>query len=311
MENYFHAPVMIREVIELLNVKNKGLYLDGTLGGGGYSRKISEIIGAGGLLVSNDLDPLSIKAFSKNQPDNVIIVNDNYSNIERTVLKNKDILNKLEKKNLLTNSEIKFDGIVLDLGLSSAQLDDRERGFSFSNDACLDMAFGPKSEGNTEWIVNNYNARELEEIIKDYGQDPWAKIIARDIVAFRKKEKIKSTKQLSEIIARAIPRKFWPKNINPATKTFQALRIETNKELDSLKTFLPIAINSLKKNGKIVIVSFHSLEDRIVKNYFRELHREPNPKIEVLTKRPLKPSDDEIEKNPRSRSAKLRAAKRI
>lgn len=300
MKDYFHVPVMLKEVLDLLDVKKGGQYFDGTLGGGGYTRAISQVVGKKGKILSTDLDPLAIDNFLKNKLENVVVVNDNFSNIKKVVLKN--------KKFLLKN---KFDGMVVDLGLSSAQLEDKDRGFSFQYDSNLDMSFGPQVENSTYWIINNYRPLELEKIIKEYGEESWAKKIVEHIVVHRKKKRIETTQELAEIIARAIPRKFWAKRIHPATKTFQALRIETNQELESLKEFLPQAIELLDKGGRLVIVSFHSLEDRIVKNFFRDLSKSENCNIRILTPKPLVPERPEIEKNYRSRSAKLRAIEKI
>jgi 16S rRNA (cytosine1402-N4)-methyltransferase len=296
MKDYFHLPVMLDEIVDFLQLKKAGVYIDGTLGGGSYTKKISEKIGPQGKVVSIDLDPMAIDNFSKKKLDNVVLVNDNFSNLKEIVLENniKDV-----------------DGIVLDLGLSSAQLDDDKRGFSFLRDALLDMSFGPQVEGDTISIVNNYSLKDLEKIIKDYGQESWAKKIAENIVLYRKKEKIKSVKTLLDIISSSIPRKFWSRRIHPATKTFQALRIETNKELDNLKSFLPVAVDLLKSGGRLVVVSFHSLEDRIVKIFFKDLFRSEKNTFKILTKKPLVPSEAEIEKNPRSRSAKLRVIEKL
>jgi 16S rRNA (cytosine1402-N4)-methyltransferase len=296
MKDYFHLPVMLDEIVDFLQLKKAGVYIDGTLGGGSYTKKISEKIGPQGKVVSIDLDPMAIDNFSKKKLDNVVLVNDNFSNLKEIALENniKDV-----------------DGIVLDLGLSSAQLDDDKRGFSFLRDALLDMSFGPQVEGDTISIVNNYSLKDLEKIIKDYGQESWAKKIAENIVLYRKKEKIKSVKTLLDIISSSIPRKFWSRRIHPATKTFQALRIETNKELDNLKSFLPVAVDLLKSGGRLVVVSFHSLEDRIVKIFFKDLFRSEKNTFKILTKKPLVPSEAEIEKNPRSRSAKLRVIEKL
>lgn len=300
MKDYFHIPVMLKEVLELLDIKKGGQYIDGTLGGGGYTRAISQAIGKKGKMLSTDLDPLAIDNFLENKLENVLVINDNFSNIKEVVLKN--------KKFLLKN---KFDGIVVDLGLSSAQLEDDDRGFSFQHDSNLDMSFGPQIENSTYWIVNNYQSSDLEKIIKEYGEESWARKIVEHIITYRKKKRIETTQELAEIIAGAIPRKFWAKRIHPATKTFQALRIETNQELESLKEFLPQAIELLDKGGRLVVVSFHSLEDRIVKNYFRDLSKLEDCNIRILTPKPLIPEQSEIEKNYRSRSAKLRAIEKI
>ena len=305
MKDYFHVPVMLNEAMDFLNVRKGAYYIDGTLGGGSYSRFISERIGKEGLLISIDLDPLAIKNFSKNKPENVEIVNDNFSNLNQIVHNSKIFKNRLKKV------DFKFDGIVVDLGLSSAQLDDDNRGFSFLHDGLLDMSFGPKSLRDTIQIVNTYRPVDLERIIKEYGEEPWAKKITDYIVNYRKKKKIVSTKELAEIVAQAIPRKFWRRNIHPATKTFQALRIETNGELEVLKEFLTVAVDLLKSDGRLVVVSFHSLEDRIVKNFFRDLNKMEDKTIEILTPKPLIPTEEEIKNNHRSRSAKLRAIRKI
>ena len=293
MANYHHVPVMLREVLDYLNIKEGGCYVDGTLGGGSYTRAIAE---KAKLVLSIDLDPLAIDNFSKNKLKNVLLVNDNFSNLNNIVL---------EKK-----INDKFDGIVVDLGLSSAQLDDDERGFSFNKDKSLDMSFG-NNFGDTYQIVNGYSQDSLTEIIKEYGQEPWAKKIAENITSVRRKNKISTAQQLAEIVSYSIPRKFWPRRIHPATKTFQAFRMETNKELDNLKDFLPTAVSLLKKGGRLVIVSFHSLEDRIAKILFKGLSRQENPSVKILTAKPIKPQEDEILENQRSRSAKLRAVEKI
>lgn len=297
MMDYFHIPVMLKEAIEYLQIKLGGNYIDGTLGGGGYSKVISEKIGEQGSLLSIDLDPLAINNFLLNNLKNVVVVNDNFANLEEIVKQNK--------------KGQKFDGIVVDLGLSSAQLDDRDRGFSFLNDTDLNMSFGPASENDTEYIINSYSVRDLESVIKEYGEESWARKIANSIVLYRRKKKIKTTKELVDIITSTIPRKFWSRKTHPATKTFQALRMETNGELDNLKKFLPAALKLLKKEGRLVVISFHSLEDRIVKNFFRDLSREEKPVIKILTPKPLVPSAEEIKNNFRSRSAKLRAIEKL
>jgi 16S rRNA (cytosine1402-N4)-methyltransferase len=297
MSNYSHIPVMLKEALDFLDIKVSGNYIDGTLGGGGYSKIISEKIGPQGNLISIDLDPLAIDNFLKSDYKNVIVVNDNFANLEKIVLENK--------------KGIKFDGIVVDLGLSSAQLEDDSRGFSFLNNGDLDMSFGPQALLDTSFIVNSYNIKDLERVIKEYGQEPWARRIAHNIVFHRRKKKIKTTQDLVDIVKASIPRKFWPRKIHLATKTFQALRMETNKELESLEEFLPVAIKLLKKGGRLVVVSFHSLEDRIVKNFFKDLAKKEKPVLKILTTKPLTPSAEEIVNNHRSRSAKLRAIEKL
>lgn len=292
MPEYFHIPVMLNEVLDFLNIKKGGKYFDGTLGGGSYTKAISQRVGSSGKVVSTDLDPAAINNFLKDAPQNTIVINDNFANLQD------HIGGDVPKK---------FDGMVLDLGLSSAQLDDPERGFSFRYDGDLDMAFGPKSESDTYFIINNYNVSNLERIIKEYGEESWAKKIAINIFNYRRKNKIKTAAELAEIVASSIPKKFWSKKIHPATKTFQALRMETNKELDNLQKFLSFSIEMLNPGGRLVIVSFHSLEDRIVKNFFRNLSRSEDSPITLLTPKPLIPGEKELGENHRSRSAKLRA----
>jgi len=287
---------MLNEVIGYLNINPKGNYIDATLGGGGYTKKISELLDKDGRILSIDLDPLSLDNFAKFKTDKNIVVNDNFSNIEDIVLKN-------------FNKNVLFDGIVADLGLSSAQLEDDERGFSFKNEKSIDMSFGPKIENDTLWIVNNYKQFELENIIKEYGEEPWAKKIAEKIVLERKKNKINNSKQLAEIINLAIPKKFWSKRINPATKTFQALRMETNSELESLEVFLENSSKLLQVGGRMIIVSFHSLEDRIVKKFFK--NKKESGFFKLINKKPLIASDEELNVNSRARSAKLRVLERI
>lgn len=300
MKEYFHIPVMKDEVCQLLDIKRGGYYIDGTLGGGGYTRAISKKISNTGKILAIDLDPRAIENFSKNKPSNVILINDNFSNLKEIVSKNKKVISKN-----------KFSGIVVDLGLSSAQLEDGARGFSFLSDGPLDMSFGPQVENSAYWIVNTYHGKDLERIIKEYGEESWARKISQNIINYRKKKKIETTSELVEVIKNSIPKKFWNKKINPATKTFQALRIETNKELDNLKNFLISAVKLLDKRGRLVVVSFHSLEDRIVKNFFRDLSKSNNNSFNILTPKPLIPTQLEIEDNPRSRSAKLRAIEKI
>ena len=293
-----HIPVMLKEIIEYLNIKNNGKYIDGTLGGGGYTRAITDVLSDKGKILSIDLDPLAINNFLKYKTEKNIVVNDNFANLKKIVLDN-------------FNKDQKFDGIVADLGLSSAQLDDKHRGFSFENDSSLDMAFGPGIVNNTFWIVNNYTQKELENIIKDYGEESWAKKISWKIIEHRRKEKIINARQLADIICQTIPKKFWSRRINPATKTFQALRMETNNEIENLEKFLEQAVELLKPGGHLIIVSFHSLEDRIVKIFFKNKFREDKNNFKILTKKPIGPSEEEVKNNFRSRSAKLRVLEKI
>lgn len=290
---YEHVPVMLAEVLKYLNLQPGKKYIDCTLGGAGYTMAIAKATGKKGLVVGVDLDELAIKnakrLFKESSLENVVLFNDNFKNI-------KSLIESHFKK------EEKFDGIVFDLGLSSAQLDDETRGFSFKGERPLDMSFGPKNERSTEEIVNSYSLQELTDIFREYGEDRRAYQIAKAIVNARKKKRIKNSVDLIEIIESVVPFRYYSK-INPATKIFQALRMETNDELNSLKSVLPDAICLLKPGGRLVVVSFHSGEDRIVKRFLRS--RED---LEILTKKPLTAKDLEISSNPRARSAKLRAA---
>ncbi|MFH1661837.1 MAG: 16S rRNA (cytosine(1402)-N(4))-methyltransferase RsmH [Candidatus Falkowbacteria bacterium] len=307
---YKHIPVMLKEVLEYLDPKPGENFIDCTLGGSGYTIAIAKKVGKNGTVLSIDLDEMAIKnakdIIKKLKLNNIILVKDSFRNLLK-------IKNKYFK-------ERKINGIVFDLGLSSAQLDDRNRGFSFKEDESLNMAFGDVENGiTTEEIINNYSEEELEKIIREYGEERFAKRISGAIINSRKSAPIKTAKQLAEIIKNSVPKRFQGK-IHPATKTFQALRIATNNEMESLKEALPQALNLLEKEGKIVIISYHSLEDRIVKRFFKEESRDclcpPNfpacrcqhkARLKILTRRVIRPTEEEVTDNPRARSAKLRA----
>lgn len=312
---YEHIPVMLSEAIEYLEIKKDGFYIDCTLGGSGYTLAIAKRIGDNGKVLAIDLDRLAIsnaKSRIKNESlDNIVLVKDNFSKLG-------NIIDKAVGENQ------KFNGIVMDLGLSSAQLDDRNRGISFKDMASpINMAFGETNQSTAD-ILNYYSQADLEKVIKEYGEERFAKRISEKIVKARINELFKNVRQLVEIIEDSIPAKFQSKSIHPATKTFQALRIETNKELESLKLALPQAVKSLKKGGRIVIVSYHSLEDRIVKNFFKSEARKcicpkeaiicdcnHSPNLKIITKKPVVPSTTEIQINNRARSAKMRVAKKL
>lgn len=311
---YKHTPVMLEEAIEYLNINENGLYIDCNLGGGGYTDKILNNLKSNGIIVSVDLDDLAIKNQSaknkKNKVKNNLLIKDNFSNLEKIA---EEHFNKKE-----------VNGIVFDLGLSSAQLDDQERGFSFNNlKSPLDMSFGSQAR-STSHIVNVYSQSELTKIISQYGEERFAARIAKDIVNKRITSPIKTVGDLVDIVHGAIPKKFQSRTINPATKTFQALRIKTNHELESLEKALEGALKILSKGGRIVVVSYHSLEDRIVKSFFKQNSQDcicpksipvcmcnHEPDLKILTKKPITPSIDELNTNPRSRSAKLRASERV
>jgi 16S rRNA (cytosine1402-N4)-methyltransferase len=293
---YFHIPVMLNEVLEYLKPKSGQKYIDCTLGGAGYTVAIAKKVGDSGQVIGIDLDELAIKhaqeIISEQKLKNIILINDNFKNLKKA------ITGKFSKSE-------KFDGIVFDLGLSSAQLDDEARGFSFKGERPLDMSFGPVNEKSTEEIVNNYSLLELTRIFQEYGEEKHAYQIAKAIVRARQEKSIKTTGDLVAIIEKTIPFRYRSK-IHPATRVFQALRMETNEELTSLLEVLPDALSLLKPKGRLVVVSFHSGEDRIVKRFFKG-----EDSVKILTKRPLIPTDSETEANPRARSAKLRVAEKI
>jgi len=294
--DYKHIPVMLTEVIDWLEVKTGATYLDCTLGGAGYTLAIAKMSGAKGKVLSIDLDEQAIKnaelKIKKQNLKNISLVQGNFKNL----------------KNLATDAlgaKVKFDGIVMDLGLSSFQLDDENRGFSFKGERPLNMSFGTEIDRETIAIINQYSLLELTRIFREYGEEKMAYQISKSIVEARKLKKILSTSDLVAIIEERIPLRFR-KKIHPATKIFQALRMETNDELKNLSEALPQALELLKKNGRLVVVSFHSGEDRIVKRFLKN-----NVQVQVLTKKPLIPSAQEAAENPRSRSAKLRAALKV
>ncbi len=309
---YQHTPVMLKEVTEYLKPEPGGYFIDGTLGGGGYTEALSKIIGADGKILAIDLDQQAIDNTARKKLSNVVLVKDNFANLSAIIAET------VEPGKL-------FDGFVLDLGLSSFQLADLRRGFSFREDSPLDMAFASDGgDHKTRDLVNNWREEDLQRIIFAYGEEKNARRIAKGIVERRKSGRIETTGDLVEIIKKAIPRRLWSAKVHPATKTFQALRIAVNHELESLEKVLPQATAALKSGGRLVIISFHSLEDRIVKDYFRQESRDclcpPEipicrcghlASIRIITKKPVPPSEGEIELNPRSRSAKMRVAEKI
>lgn len=306
-----HKSVLLEETIENLNIKPDGIYVDGTLGGGGHSYHIAEQLSSNGRLIGIDQDADAIAAATKRlEPfsDRVTIVRNNYCNFEQ-VLKELSI--------------DKVDGIVLDLGVSSYQLDTAERGFTYKTDAPLDMRMDQRQQLTAKDIVNTYSEFDLYRIIRDYGEDRFAKNIARHIVSARQIKPIETTFELNEVIKAAIPMKVRAVGGHPAKKTFQAIRIELNHELDVLEGSIDTMIDHLNDKGRICIITFHSLEDRIVKTRFRNCE---NPctcppdfpvcvcgkksKGKVITRKPIVPSEEELEENKRSKSSKLRVFER-
>lgn len=309
--DFKHVSVLLDETIAGLNIKPDGIYVDGTLGGGGHAYEVLKRLSPKGRLIGIDQDGEALQAAGerlKEFEDKVTLVRDNYCEIERVL---KDL-----------NIE-KVDGIVLDIGVSSYQLDNLERGFSYKSDAPLDMRMDTRQVLTAADVVNTYSENELFKIIKDYGEDKFAKNIAKHIVLARKDKPFETTKELSEVIKRAIPMKVQAKGGHPAKKTFQAVRIEVNRELTVLKESIDKMIEHLNPGGRICIITFHSLEDRIVKMKFRE---NENPctcppdfpvcvcgkksKGKVVTRKPIIPSDEEMKVNKRAKSSKLRIFER-
>lgn len=302
-----HKSVLLQEVIEELCIKPDGIYVDGTLGGGGHSHEIASRLSENGRLIGIDQDADAILAATKRLEEyanRVTIVRSNYEAM-------KQVLNNLGIDSV--------DGIVLDLGVSSYQLDTIERGFSYKYDTKLDMRMDDRQPLTAETIVNNYSLNDLSRIIRDYGEDKFAQNIAKHIVRAREEKPITTTYELNDIIKAAIPAKMREKGGHPSKRTYQAIRIECNRELEVLKDTLDEMISLLNPGGRICIITFHSLEDRIVKTIFKKNENPctcpPNfpvctcgnePKGKVITRKPILPSKEELEENSRSKSAKLR-----
>ena len=306
-----HKSVLLEETVNGLNIKPDGIYVDGTLGGGGHAYEVCKRLSNKGRFIGIDQDAAAIEAASDRLSDfmgKVTIVRSNYC----------DMKSQLQQLGI-----DKVDGIVLDLGVSSYQLDTAESGFSYRVDAPLDMRMDTRQEMTARDIVNDYSEMDLFRIIRDYGEDKFAKNIAKHIVMEREKGPIETTGQLIEIIKRAIPMKFQKTAGHPAKRTFQAIRIELNRELEVLRDSLEDMIDMLNEGGRICIITFHSLEDRIVKGIYK---KSENPctcpshfpvcvcgnvsKGTVITKKPILPSKEELEENSRSKSAKLRIFER-
>ncbi len=308
-----HVPVLLQETIKSLNVKENGIYIDGTIGGGGHSFEIAKLLRPemGAKLIGLDQDEAAIES-SKNKlapyQSLLTVVRSNYSNI----------------KAVLRELNVDFaDGILLDLGVSSHQLDEAERGFSYMDDAPLDMRMDRRNTLSAYEVVNGYSEHDLFRIIKDYGEDRFAQNIAKNIVKKREEGPIKTTFELRDIISASIPMKVKKTGGHPAKRTFQAIRIEVNHELDVLEDTLDTMIDILAPGGRLCIITFHSLEDRIVKTNFKR-NEDPctcppdfpvcvcgkKSKGRVITRKPIIPTTEEMETNPRSKSAKLRVFER-
>ena len=293
MTTTYHTPVLTGESIENLQVKAGGAYIDCTVGEGGHSWAILEASSPGGRLLGIDLDPQALETAEERllpYRDFCVLVNDNFSNLRRIAR---------------DQGFYPADGILVDLGLSSLQLEGEDRGFSFRTDGHLDMRFDPR-QGVTAWeVVNNYSEEELTRIIATYGEERRADRIAKEVVENRS---IDTALQLAKVVSRAV-RRPWGRT-HPATRVFQAIRMEVNRELENLALVLRQGISLLKGGGRLVIISYHSIEDRLVKNFFREESREARS-IRAVNKKVISPSREEVRTNRRSRSARMRVAERI
>jgi 16S rRNA (cytosine1402-N4)-methyltransferase len=309
--DFKHVSVLLNECIEALNIKEDGIYVDCTLGGAGHSSEIIKRLSPKGRLIGIDQDKNALDAAKEKLKDynNVIYVHDNFINIE----------------NILINLGIpKVDGILMDLGVSSHQLDVAERGFSYMQEAPLDMRMNRENDFSAYDVVNDYSAEEITKVIRDYGEEKFAKRIAQFIVDRRANKPVETTLELVDIIKAAIPAKFRREGPHPAKRTFQAIRIEVNQELQILNKTIEDGVKSLNEEGRIAIITFHSLEDRIVKVKFKDL-QDPckcpkefpicacgkKPIVKIMSRKPIEPSAIEVEENPRSRSAKLRVCEKI
>lgn len=306
-----HISIMAEQCMDGLDIKENGIYVDCTLGGGGHSSLILQRLGSKGRLIGIDQDMEAINAAKQRLCDygNVTYINDNFRNIKR-VLKNLEIE--------------KVDGILADLGVSSYQLDNAERGFSYMNDAPLDMRMNRDDKLSAYEVINGYSDVQLEKVIRDYGEEKFARRIASFIVERRNIKAIQTTLELVDVIKAAIPAKARREGPHPAKRTFQAIRIEVNKELEILGDFVEDAVNVLNSKGRLAIITFHSLEDRIIKTRYKQLENPctcpsdfpvcmcgKKPLVKIITKKPIEPSAEELEQNPRSRSAKLRVTEKL
>jgi len=302
----YHRPVLLEETIDGLNIKADGIYVDCTVGGGGHSKEILKKLNSSGRLIAIDQDEEALKEAQENLKefgDQVTFVKSNYSHLDA-------ILDSLDVD--------KVDGILMDIGVSSHQLDEESRGFSYRFDAPLDMRMDQDSELTAQYIVNHYSQEDLEYILWNYGEEKWGKRIAEFIVEARGEKEIETTFELVEILKNAIPKKARL-NKHPGKKTFQALRIEVNKELDVLQNTIDLAVSRLNRNGRLAIITFHSLEDRIVKNKYKELAKgcvcPPDfpvcvcnkvREIKIINRKPITATEEELEVNNRAKPAKLR-----
>ena len=293
--NFGHISVLLHEVIAGLDIKPNDVFFDGTINGGGHSKAVSDLLGEEGMIIGTDLDNAALekaKARLSGSKAKIVLAQSSFRNLDKT----------------LADAKVpKVTKMLFDLGLSSNQFDESGRGFSFQKDEPLLMTFKDvlnPTDLTAHTIVNQWDEENIAQIIESYGEEQYAKKIAHAIVFFRNKGEIKTTQELVKIIGEAVPTSYLRKKIHPATKTFQALRITVNDEIGSLKEGLQKGFEHLAPGGRFAVISFHSLEDRIVKNHFRDLAKQDLGTL--ITKKPITPTPEEEERNPRSRSAKLR-----
>lgn len=307
-----HIPVMTQEVVDNLITRKDGLYVDATLGLGGHTKSILENTNNKSRIIALDVDEEAITIAGNNlskHKSNIVFRNSNFSEIDRVLLD-------------LEIGEV--DGIVADLGMSSFQLDSSQRGFSFIRDEQLDMRMDARLRFTAFDLVNEMSVDEISKVLKVYGEERWSRRIAKRIVQRREEKYISTSAELANLVYEAIPKKFHPARIHPATKTFQAFRIAVNHELDNIEEFIGKTIPFLKKGGRLVIISFHSLEDRLVKTLFQNLSSPcicppdlpmcgcgKKSELKIITRSPLVPSETEVVDNPRSRSAKMRVGEKL
>lgn len=306
-----HVSVLLNECIENLNIKPDGIYVDGTIGGAGHSLEIVKKLSEKGMLIGIDRDEeaLAVAKERLKEFNNVKYVHDNHDNID-------EIIKNLNIKGV--------DGILLDLGVSSYQIDEKTRGFTYMDDGPLDMRMDKSQKLTAEYIVNNYKEQDLARIIFEYGEEKFSRKIARNICEYRKNKKIETTGELVKIIEKSIPGKFREKNSHPAKRTFQAIRIEVNNEIEPLYNTIKNSITALNSKGRLCVITFHSLEDRMVKKAYIDAEGKCTcPKDlpycvcgnvslgKIITKKPILPTEKEMQENSRSRSAKLRVFEKI
>lgn len=306
MTDEYHTPVLVEEVLKFLVTKPDGIYVDANLGGGGHSERILNKLLPTGVLVGIDADEDAVNFSKKRFGEKILTIHGNFSHLSQ-LLSEKGILN--------------IDGILFDLGVSSFQIDSPEKGFGFRMEAKLDFRFDKWQKLDAHTVINSYSEKQLADIFWKYGEEKFSRHIARKIISYRSLKVVETTSDLVEIIKSTVNNKFINKTL---ARIFQAIRIEVNHELDSLRSGLSNAVNILMPGGRIVVISYHSLEDRIVKEFFKDCSmekvysghklipdKELTPVLKILTKKPVNASKDELKRNPRSRSAKLRAAEKI